>query len=208
MSFGQIQVDEAFAALGLEAPSAAETTAIEAVNGPIVFVPFPADPAAQIIAELPEVQTQVAPVVQMFEAALGHGPTSATLASMVESNLTESQLASAIVSSQTFANVNNGGVLLDPNAPASAGLIDVLFLNDLGHPPSVATLAEFDGMTNAQAFLAFATSDTVTQALAANVQASIIQVVTLATGVIGVDPSSSDTVSIVGQAAEVHHLIG
>ena len=125
MSFSQDQVDEAFAALGLEPPGAAELTAIESINGPIEFVDysqsgqqfeFPVLPATPIIAELPEVQTQVVPVAQMFDAALGHFPADPTLVAMVKSGLTEPQLASAIVSSQAFASVNNGGVLLDPNA--------------------------------------------------------------------------------------------
>ena len=165
MGFDQSHVDSAFAALGLGPPSPAEVTAIEAVNGPIVWVDysqsnqtfeFPALPAAQVISELPEVQSQVVPVAQMFDVALGYFPLQKTLASMVASDLTESQLATALVSSQAFANVNNGGVLLDPNQPVSAGLVDALFINTLGHPPSVATLDGFEGLTNAQAFLAFA----------------------------------------------------
>jgi hypothetical protein len=213
MGFSESQVDSAFAALGLGSPSPAEVTAIEAINGPIVWVDysesnqvieFPAAPAAVVIAELPEVQTLVAPVVQMFEAALSHGPTAATLAAMVQSNLSEAQLASAIVSSQAFANINNNGTPLDPNAPMSDGLVEALFIRDLGHAPAEATLAGFDGLTNAQAFLVFASSDTVSQALATNVQASIIQVITLATGLIGIDPLPADTVGIVGQSSSTH----
>ncbi len=202
MGMNQIEVDEGFAALGLS-PSPAEVTALTSIGNTVQSFYT----AVSDIVSLPEVQTEVVPVVQMFEAALGHGPTSATLASMVESNLTESQLASAVVSSQTFANVNNGGVLLNPNAPASASLIDVLFINDLGHPPSVATLAGFDGMTNEQAFLAFATSATVTQALAGTVTDTLTAIVNLATGAPTIDYSLPEA-TIVGQAAEVHHLIG
>lgn len=204
MGFNQSQVDNAFAALGLAAPSPAEVTAIEDVNGPVVWVTysestqtfeFPALPAAQVVAELPEVQMHVAPVVQMFEAALGHGPTPATLSSMVQSNLSEPQLASAIISSQAFANCFNDGVQLDANAPVSDALVEALFIRDLGHAPSEATLLGFGGLTNAQAFLAFATSGTVTQALAANVHGSIMQVITLATGIVGIDPVPAHVVS-------------
>jgi hypothetical protein len=123
---------------------------------------------------------------------------------MVESNLTEPQLATAIVSSQAFANVDNGGVLLDPNAQVSDELVEALFIRDLGHAPSEATLAGFNGMTNSQAFLAFATSNTVTQTLAPNVEGYLMQVVTLATGIIGIDPLPADTVSILGQSSTIH----
>jgi hypothetical protein len=100
-------------------------------------------------------------IVQMFEAGLGHTPSAATLTSMNASNLNEAQLAAAFVSSQAFANVNNGGVLLNPDAPASPIVVDSLFQNTLGHFPTAATLAGFEGLTNAQAFWAFALSDTV-----------------------------------------------
>ena len=40
MSFTQTQVDEAFAALGLGPPDAGELTAIECINGPVVFVGY------------------------------------------------------------------------------------------------------------------------------------------------------------------------
>ena len=211
MSFNQDQVDEAFAALGLGPPGAAELTAIESINGPIEFVgysqagqqfEYPVLPATPIIAELPEVQAQVVPVAQMFDAALGYFPADPTLVAMVKSSLTEPQLATAIVSSQAFANVNNGGVLLDPNAAVSDSLVEALFIRDLGHVPSAATLAGFNGMTNAQAFLAFVTSDAVTQTLATNVQGYLMGVITLATGVVSGDPPA-DSVSIVGSTMHV-----
>jgi hypothetical protein len=72
-------------------------------------------------------------IVQMFEAGLGHTPSAATLTSMNASNLSDAQFAAAFVSSQAFANVNNGGVLPNPDAPASANVIDSLFQNTLGH---------------------------------------------------------------------------
>ena len=76
-------------------------------------------------------------------------------------DLSNAQLAAAFVSSQAFANVNNAGVLLNPNVTASLAVVESLFQNTLGHHPTAATLAGFEGMTNAQAFLAFALSDTV-----------------------------------------------
>ncbi len=101
---------------------------------------------------------------------------------MVRSNLTAPELATAIVSSQAFANVNNGGVLLDPTAPISTGLVDALFTHALGHAPSAATLAGFEGMTNAQALLEFSTSATVTNQLAPAVSAYLTDVLESATG--------------------------
>jgi hypothetical protein len=106
-------------------------------------------------------------VAQMFDAALGHLPTWATLTGMMSSGLSDVQLAEAIVSSQAFAETNNGGALVDPNASAAPGIIDHLFMTTLGHLPTASTLAGFEGMTNEQAFYAFATSDTVSNAIGA-----------------------------------------
>jgi membrane protein YqaA with SNARE-associated domain len=84
---------------------------------------------------------------------------------MVSSGLTDSQMAEAIVASQTFANVNNGGTLVNPDAPSSPAVVDSFFQQTLGHLPSAATLAGFSGLTNEQAFYAFATSATVTNVI-------------------------------------------
>jgi hypothetical protein len=69
-------------------------------------------------------QQALDPIVQMFEVGLGHTPTQTTLLAMNASNLTEAQLAAAFVSSEAFAAVNNGGVLVDPSAAAAASVID------------------------------------------------------------------------------------
>jgi hypothetical protein len=108
-------------------------------------------------------------VVQLFEAGLGHTPTQATLSSMLSSGLTQPQLAEAFVASQAFANTNNGGVLVNPNAHASPTVVDSLFMNTLGHLPTQSTLAGYESLTNEQALVAFATSDTV-----ANVVGSVV----------------------------------
>jgi hypothetical protein len=79
-------------------------------------------------------------IVQMFEAGLGHTPSAATLTSMNASNLSDLQLAAAFVSSQAFANVNNGGVLINPNVTASPTVVDSLFQNTLGHHPTACDL--------------------------------------------------------------------
>lgn len=104
-------------------------------------------------------------VAQMFDAALGHLPTWATLTGMLSAGLNDVQLAEAIVASQAFAETNNGGALVDPNASAAPGIIDHLFMTTLGHLPTASTLAGFEGMTNEQAFYAFTTSDTVSNAI-------------------------------------------
>lgn len=137
----------------------------------------------------------------MFDVALGHAPTQATLASMVSSQLTEPQLASAFVSSQAFANVNNGGVLLNSNSLVTPEIVDALFIEGLGHPPTVSTLDSFNGLTVAQAFLAFVTSQTTSTALASEVGAYASQSVELAVGVL----SQPETMQIVGQGSLVTH---
>jgi hypothetical protein len=188
-----LELSDAFAALGLPGPPPAELAALQAANsiiGLTGFVPV------QTILDLPEVQSHVVPVAQMFDAALGYFPNQATLTSMVQSNLTEAEFAAVIVSSQAFATANNGGVVVSPNAPISNGLLNALFTHTLGHAPSEATLAGFEGMTNAQAFLAFSTSATVTNELAPAVNTYLTNVVGLAVGT----PSETQ---IVGQAAHV-----
>lgn len=102
------------------------------------------------------------PTLEMFKMALGYFPESASnLNSIVNTGLTLPQLSSAFVNSQAFANVFNGGVILDPNQHLVAGsfttnLIDSLFQSDLGHLPTASTVQGFVGYTISQAFLAFA----------------------------------------------------
>jgi hypothetical protein len=193
VSFTQTQVDNAFDALGLAVPDAGELNALENVSDYYQGV--------QDIVTLPEVQTEVAPIVQMFEVAFGRAPAPATLASMVSSELTEPQLAAAFVSSQAFANVYNGGVPLNPNSPITAGVVDSLFIRVLDHPPTAATLEGFSGLTTAEAFQAFVTSQAATTALCNNVDTYLTQAVELAVGVL----SQLDAVQIVGQASELTH---
>jgi hypothetical protein len=193
VSFTQTQIDNAFETLGLALPGAAELTALENVNDYYQGV--------QDIVTLPEVQTEVVPVVQMFEAAFGRGPAPTTLASMVSSQLTEPQLAAAFVSSQAFANVFNGGILLNPDSSTPPDIVDSLFIRVLGHAPTVATLEGFSGLTIAQAFQAFVTSQAATAALSNYVDTSLTQTVELAVGVL----SQPETVQVVGQASQLTH---
>jgi hypothetical protein len=193
VSFTQPQIDNAFEALGLALPDAAELTALENVSDYYQGV--------QDIVTLPEVQTEVAPIAQMFEAAFGRGPTSQTLASMVSSQLTEPELAAAFVSSQAFANVYNNGTLLNPNSLSDPEIIESLFIRVLDHPPTAATLAGFSGLTITQSFQAFVTSQAVTASLGSNVDTYLTQTVELAVGVI----MQSETVQIVGQTSLLTH---
>ncbi|MGC1355955.1 MAG: hypothetical protein WA851_09240, partial [Xanthobacteraceae bacterium] len=169
MSLTSTQIDEIFAAMGLPAPSSAVATSLEAI-------PNTYD-ALNTIIDLPEVQSEVIPILAMFDLALGHDPTAATLSSIAETKLSQAQLASAFVSSQAFANVYNGGVLLNPNAiigNSNSGIITALFLNGLGHPPTTATLDGFFGLTLAQAFLVFTQSNAV--AVSATMDASLLNI--------------------------------
>jgi hypothetical protein len=166
-------IPAAYAALGLEAPSMAEAVAFNALG--ISLTDYSNE--AQAIFQEPEVQNQVVPIVQMFEATLGYSPTQSTLASMVGSNLTEQQIATAFVQSQTFANVYNGGAPVDPNSAVTPAIVGNLFEHGLGHLPTAATVAGFDGMTVEQAFVAFTTSQTVTDAVGASVESNIVGII-------------------------------
>jgi hypothetical protein len=193
VSFTQTQIDNAFSALGLAPPPAAELTALEGVSDYYQ--------AVQTIASVPEVQAGVAPIVQMFEATLGHAPDQTTLAAMVSSQLNEPQLATAFVSSQTFANVYNGGLLLDPNSSVTSDVVEALFIRGLGHPPTATTLSGFAGMSVAQAFFAFVTSDAISNTFASQVSAYTTEQIELAVGVL----SQPDSAQIVGQSTLITH---
>ena len=107
MSLTQTQVNEAFAALGQPAPSAALLASIMAITDNHA--------ALNAIIALPQVQTADIPIVSMFDLALGHDPSAATLSSMVSGARLWRRLAAAFVASASFANVYNGGLFLNPN---------------------------------------------------------------------------------------------
>ena len=137
------------------APTLAEVTASEALQaaeGTAVMTAAIVNSAGAL--------SNVYPILQMFELAFGHFPTASTLASMVSSELTVTQLSEAVVASQTFANVFNGGTLLNPNAPVTAGIVETLYTEALGHAPTPSTLAQWlnSGLSIAQAFDAMVTS--------------------------------------------------
>ncbi len=131
---------------------------------------------------LPEVQSQVVPVMQMFDLATGHMPIGQTLASMVSADLTQPQLANELVSSSTFANFYNGGIAVDPNAPVTSSLVDAMFLVGLGHTPTAATEHGFAGLTNEQAFLAVASSAAMTETQTVGIAAHLTGAIELVTG--------------------------
>jgi hypothetical protein len=120
----------------------------------------------EAIADSAEAITGVYPVLQMFNLAFGHFPSAATLTSMVDTGLTLPQLAAAIVGSQTFANTYDAGTLIDPNSSVTAGIVEALYNQALGHAPSQATLNGWlnSGLTVAQAFLDMVTSQSYVEA--------------------------------------------
>jgi hypothetical protein len=171
------QINEAFAALGQAPPSSALLASLESLDQYV---------ALNTIIALPQVVSQDIPIVSMFDLALGHDPTGPTLASMVATlNATSmANIAVQFVSSQSFANVYNGGHLLNPDSvitSANDSIITALFVNGLGHTPTPTTLNGFHGLTLAQAFLAFTTSNTV--AVSGQINASMLGILELATGV-------------------------
>ena len=155
------------------APTATEVTASLALDS--------ATGNVGVIAALvnsAEAITNVYPILQMFDLAFGHFPVAATLASMVETGLAVPQLASAIVASQTFADIYNDGALINPNSPVTANIVEVLYTQALGHAPTQATLNGWlsGGLTVAQAFEDMVTSES----YFATTQTSIEQYLTAA----------------------------
>jgi hypothetical protein len=150
-----INIELIYEAALQRSPTLAEVTASEALQsaeGTAVM-------AAAIVVSA-EAFSNVYPVLQMFDLAFGHFPSASTLASMVSTDLNVSQLSAAVVASQTFANTYNDGVLLDPNAPVTAGIVEALYTQALGHAPTQSTLAQWldSGLSIEQAFEAMVTS--------------------------------------------------
>ena len=136
---------------------------------------------ADMIA-LPEVQSQVVPVMQMFDLATGHLPIGQTLASMVSADLTQPQLANELIASSTFADFYNGGIPVNPNSPVTTALVDAMFMVGLGHAPTAATEHGFAGMTNEQAFLAIASSAAMTETQTVGIASHLTGAIELVTG--------------------------
>ena len=58
----------------------------------------------------------------------------------------------------------------------ATSVIDSLFVNTLGHLPTAATLAGFEGLTNEQAFSAFVNSDRVSAVVGTSVDSYVTSV--------------------------------
>jgi hypothetical protein len=112
------------------------------------------------------ISPDLVPTLEMFQLAFGYFPQNASnLNSIVNSGLTLTQLSDAVVKSQSFANVFDDGVILNPNRVLVAGsfatnYIDALFQSAVGHLPTASTVAGFDGYTISHAFRAFVESQT------------------------------------------------
>ena len=125
------QVNGIYEAVLQRAPSSIEVTAalaLDSATGDAATVAAIVDSAEAI--------TNVYPILQSFELAFGYLPQAATLASMVQSALSVTQLCSAIVASQTFANVYDGGTMINPNSPVTASIVETLYTHALGHAPT------------------------------------------------------------------------
>ena len=178
MSLTQTQIIDIFDGMGLNgppgspnaAPSAAVIASLEALPGDVYA-------GLNAIIALPEVQTQVIPILAMFDLAYGHDPISSTLASMVETNLSSQELANAFVDDGTFATRYYNGLNFNHNTiidSSNSGIITALFLNGLGHPPQASTVEGFFGLTLGQAFLAFVSSNAV--AVSPTIDSSLITI--------------------------------
>ena len=149
------QINGIFEAVLQRAPTAVEVTAslaLDSATGDAATV--------ATIVNSAEAITNVYPALQMFDLALGYFPTASTLASMVQSALTLPSLSAAFVASQAFANVYNGGALIDPSSPVTAGVVEALYSQALGHAPTQSTLASWlnAGLSVAEAFQDMVTS--------------------------------------------------
>ena len=161
------------------APTLAEVTASEALQsaeGTAIM--------STAVIDSAEAFTNVFPILQMFDLAFGHFPTATTLASMVEADLTVSQLSEAVVASQVFANTYNDGILLDPDAPVTAGIVETLYTEALGHAPTQSTLSQWlnSDLSIAQAFQEMVTSQTYLETALPGMQQYLA---TAANGIIG-----------------------
>jgi hypothetical protein len=184
MSLTTAQIKEAFDAMGLNGPPGSQNAAPSAaVISTIAAVPDTYQ-ALNDIMSLPEVQSDVIPILAMFDLALGHDPTSATLSSMVESTLSQQELANEFVDDPSFAAKYYNGENFNHNTiidQSNSGIITALFLNGLGHAPSAQTLQGFIGLSLGEAFLEFTQSNAV--AVSSTIDSSLLSILELATGV-------------------------
>ena len=200
------QIDSIYESVLQRAPTATEvmaSTALDAAAGSTVMTTAIVDSAEAI--------TNVYPILQMFDLAFGHSPAAATLASMVQSDLTVSELSTAVVASQTFADAYNGGALIDPNSSVTADIVSALYQQALGHPPTQSTLDAWldSGLTVAQAFQEMVTSQSYFQTTQSNIEQYLSEAVNNSVGGNAVaetnasNPAGSLTVSQIDGIYEV-----
>jgi hypothetical protein len=180
-----INIEAIYEAVLQRAPTLAEVTASEALQsteGTAVMVAAIVDSAEGL--------TNVDPILQMFDLAFGRFPNASTLSSMVSSDLTVAQLSEAVVASQTFANTYNGGTLLNPDAAVTAGIVEALYTQALGHAPTQSTLAQWlnSGLSIDQAFEAMVTSQSYLETTLPSLEQYLT---TAASGVVGTSGTES-----------------
>lgn len=198
------QINGIYEAVLQRAPSSIEVTAalaLDSATGDAATV--------AAIVNSAEAITNVYPILQTFELAFGYLPQAPTLASMVQSALTVSDLCSAIVASQTFANVYNSGALINPNSPVTASIVQALYTQALGHAPTQATLS---GWLNADLTVAGAFQDMVTsQSYFDTTQSTFEHYLTAAangaTAVYGGASVAGEGVNVVGSVSQIDHSL-
>jgi hypothetical protein len=156
------QINSLYEAVLQRAPSNVEVTASLALDTATSNVA-----TVEAIVDSAEAITNIYPILETCELAFGYLPQASTLASMAQSALTVSQLSYAIVGSQTFANMYNGGTLINPNAPVTASIVDALCTHALGHAPTQTTLSSWlnAGLTVAESFQDMVTSQSYFQTM-------------------------------------------
>jgi hypothetical protein len=197
------QINALYEAVLQRAPSSVEVTASLALDSATSNA---ATVAA--IVDSAEAITNIYPILQTCELAFGYLPQASTLASMAQSALTISQLSYAIVGSQTFANMYNGGTLINPNAPVTASIVDALCTHALGHTPTQSTLSSWlnSGLTVAESFQDMVTSPSYFQATQSAIEQYLTAAANAAISVSGAT-NAGDSVNVVGSVSSAEHSL-
>jgi hypothetical protein len=195
------QIDGIYEVVLQRAPSNIEVTAalaLDSATGDAATIAAVVDSAEAI--------TNVYPILQSFELAFGYLPQASTLASMVQSALSVQQLCSAIVASQTFANIYDGGTIINPNSPVTASIVETLYAHALGHAPTQATLSGWlnAGLTVAEAFQDMTTSQSYFQTTQSTIEQYLTAAANGAITVYGAT-NAANGVNIVGSVNPVEH---
>jgi hypothetical protein len=112
-----------------------------------------------------------AQIGQIIELATGSAPSSAQLANWQayeNAGGSLSSIASAFVASTAFANLHNGGALVDPDSPIAAAIVSSIIDQTQGsHTASQLSAWVGTGLSTTQVFQEFALGDQFTAATAA-----------------------------------------